>query len=475
MREIVVLENKTLSLVHHTALRVLEKTGIGVRHKEVLQLLEEHGALVDREQQRAWLPETLIDRVLSTVPSSFTLLGSDAAHDVPLGGNRPCHGRPVVGADAMVKPGGSHHHPTTLADVEDWVRLVEQLPYIHLNGSPYPSDVAAHVRDLVVIEKVLKLSRKPMLLSHYSAAALRWSLELMNLLPRREDGRAQRRLLLFVSCNSPLVFTRPQLDILLAAGRHQIPVALNTAPLAGATGPYTVAGMAAQMTAELLAGVVIAQLATPGALLIWSPLPLVFDMRTSGAASGYAEMGLLLAAFVQLARFYGLPAHSLGLLTDAVLPDNQAGQEKIQAVYASLLARPHLVGGAGGLASYNVGSMEQLILDNDTLGGLFHTLNGSEVNEETLAAEVIDQVGPGGDYLGERHTLHHLRREYYFARTANRLAPEVWAQAGGQDARARASEQVRRLLGEPVEPVVPDEVSRELGRVIECAQEALAP
>jgi len=474
MRELFLLEDEELQRIHHTSLRILGETGIAICHPQAVRIMQQHGARVDSEQQRVWLSEELIGRALPTVAREFTLTGSEPVHDVPLGAGHPLRGRPVVGADFFLEPGATSHRPTTLRNAEDWIRLVEQLPNIHLNGSPYPSDVPAAIRDLLVVERVFELSHKPMLLSHYSADALRWSLELVSALPRRADGQAQSRLLLFVSCNSPLTYTRSQVDILIMAGQQGVPVAINTAPLAGATAPYTVAGMAAQMNAELLAGVVVSQLSTPGAPVIWSPLPLVFDMRAGVAASGYAEIGLLLAILMQLGKLHGLPVHCLGLLTDAVIPDAQAGCEKLQAAYPALLARPHLMGGAGGLASYNVGSLEQLILDDEILGSLFHILEGMELDDDALGWDVINRVGPGGHFLEDVHTLRYLRRQYYSRQTANRLAPETWASAGALDTRSRATEQVQMLLAKPENPVVSGSVLRHMRGLVQRAQKDLA-
>jgi trimethylamine--corrinoid protein Co-methyltransferase len=471
MKAIFVLEDEELARIHSTSLRILGETGIKVAHESAMRLLQERGARVDLERQRAWFPEELVDQALSTVPKTFNLAGSDPEHDVTLGNDGRMHARPVVGADFVVTPGASHHRAATLEDTENWIKLVSGLPNIHLNGCPYPTDVPPGGRDVVVVERVLELSAKPVLISHYSAAGLRWSLELMATLPDRGAGS---RLLIYVSCNSPLTWTRSEVDLLLAAGQHRVPVGLNTAPLAGATAPYTMAGLAAQMNAELLAGVTLAQVAHPGAPLLWSPLPLVLDMRSTAASGGYAEMGLLMAAFVQLGKFYHLPTHCLGMVTDAVIPDAQASLEKVLVSYAALLARPNLVGGVGGLSAYNVASMEQLVLDSDLLGGVFHTLEGIHLSRDSLAWDVIDRVGPEGHFLEDRHTLKHLRREYYFSQMANRLSADTWVSAGGLDLRARAAERVCKLLAEPVEPAVPEDVAREMRRLVQHAQKELA-
>jgi trimethylamine--corrinoid protein Co-methyltransferase len=466
VREIFILADEELARIHRTSLRVLGETGIVVAHEEALRLLQEHGARVDRDQQRAWIPEVLVTQALSTVAGAFTLAGSDPAHDVTLALNGPLHGRPLVGADFVVDPGATCHRPATLQDVEEWIRLADRLPNMHVNCGPYPTDVPGEIRDLLHVERVFEMSHKPVLVSHYSGAALRWSLELMRMLP----DRGSPRLMVYVSCNSPLYFTPAQVEILLTAAEHKVPIVINSAALAGATAPYTLAGIAAQMNAEMLTGVVLAQLAQPGAPMLWSPLPLIFDMRTTASASGYAKNGLLTAAFVQLGKFYCLPTQCIGLVTDAVIPDAQAGLEKIMGSYASMLARPSIVGGAGGLSAFIAASKEQLVLDDDILGGMFRVVEGIGLDEDALARDAINRVGPRGQFLDDQHTLDYLRREYYFSQTANRLGAEAWASAGSPDVRARATKRARELLAAPLELAVSEDIAREMRRILQRAQ-----
>ncbi len=478
MRELLLIEEKELAQIHRTSLRILCETGLVIDYERALRILQEHGARVDWNQKRARFTEDMIGQAVSTIPDTFTLAGSDQTRDVTLALHGRMHGRCVVGADFVVDPrdlpgvdpGAPRHRPATLRDVEEWVRLADRLPNIHIVSGPYPNDVPETIRDLSLVERALEFSRKPVFVSHYSDAALRWSLKLMSALPDR--GRS--RLIVYVSCNSPLYFTQPQVEILLTAAEHKVPVAINSAALAGANAPYTLAGLAAQLNAELLAGVTLAQLAHPGAPMLWSPLLLVFDMRTTGAASGYAENALLFAALAQLGKSYRMPTHCLGLVTDAVIPDAQAGLEKGWVPALAMLARPSLLGGAGGLASYMVASVEQLILDNDILGGLFRVQDGLQVDDDTLAYEVVNRVGPRGQFLDDPHTLRYLRREYYLSQTANRLGPEAWAAAGSLDARARAAERIRSLMASPAEPAAPDDTVREMRRILQAAQADLA-
>lgn len=172
MREIHLLEDGELAQIRSTVLRILGQTGIVIRHQGALQRLRQHGAWVDDDQQRVRFPEKLADQALSTVPPTFTLGGADPDYDVHLGRNGWLYARSAVGGDYVVDLGASRHRRATLKDVEQWITLVRRLPTVHL-GSPYPSDVPAQVRDLLVVERSLELSPKPVIISFCSAAALR--------------------------------------------------------------------------------------------------------------------------------------------------------------------------------------------------------------------------------------------------------------------------------------------------------------
>jgi trimethylamine--corrinoid protein Co-methyltransferase len=230
--------------------------------------------------------------------------------------------------------------------------------------------------------------------------------------------------------------------------------------MAGSTAPVTLAGTLAQLTAEQLSGVVLTQLAQRGAPLLIGPIPATADMKTGRYLAGAAEFGLANAAMAQMAQFYRLPIYNSAGMTDAKIPDIQAGFEKgISAVLAVLAGTNFIHHAAGMLENMNIVAAEQFVIDNEILGMAMRVLRGIKVDEETLALDVIDEVGPGGHFLLSDHTLRHMRAEFHYpSAVVDRQDWETWHQEGGRDARARAQEIARDILAHhqarPLDPGV---------------------
>jgi trimethylamine--corrinoid protein Co-methyltransferase len=252
-----------------------------------------------------------------------------------------------------------------------------------------------------------------------------------------------------------------------------IPVCFNSSAVAGVTAPVTLAGNVVQMNAEMLAALTIIQTHRPGAPVVYAAHPMAMDMRMGMASISMGEVGLMSAACVDIGRFYGLPTSSNGICTDACTPDPMATLEKWANGYLPLMAGANVNGGAGSLACVGTVSLEQLVIDDDVYGHFFRHARGIEINQETLAADLIAQVGPGEAYIMEDHTLRHFRDEYYYSPLANRLNAPTWEAAGAKNAVERAADLVQDILAAPREPFLSDEQSREVKSLLAKAEEAL--
>ena len=237
--------------------------------------------------------------------------------------------------------------------------------------------------------------------------------------------------------------------------------------MAGSTAPVTLAGMLAQLNAEQLAGLALTQLAQPGCPVIIGPIPATADMRSGKYLGGSVELGLTNAAITQLAHFYQVPIYNSAGMTEAKLPDIQAGIEKTQSVIQVALAGARLLSTtpAGMLEDMSTIAYEQFVIDNDLLGMAMRAVQSIEVNDETLALDAIDRVGPGGHYLMDEHTLRHMRTEHYFPSAVfDRQGREMWEDAGATDAWTRAKEIARRILAEhepePLDPEVDERIRK---------------
>ena len=233
--------------------------------------------------------------------------------------------------------------------------------------------------------------------------------------------------------------------------------------MAGSTGPITLAGVLAMQNAELLAGIILAQLVSPGTPVVFGSTSTSIDLRSGSLAIGSPELCLLIVAHAQLARYYQLPSRSGGALTDACSADAQAGSESMFSLLTTAMSGVDLVLHAAGiLGSYLAISFEKCVLDDEMCGMVRRFRRGIAVAPDTLAYDVIASVGPGGDYLAEPHTVERCRSEFWSPAVSSRQGLEAWMAGGRQDAVARARSRWQTLLAEHQDPPLDETIARQL-------------
>ncbi|MBU1879495.1 MAG: trimethylamine methyltransferase family protein, partial [Chloroflexi bacterium] len=234
----------------------------------------------------------------------------------------------------------------------------------------------------------------------------------------------------------------------------------------GATAPVTLAGLLAQQTADVISGITIIQLANPGNPVWYGTCGSVMDMRVGRIAIGAIEMGLINVASAQIAHFYDIPCRGTASATDSKLLDIQAGYEKATVLTMAALGGVNKIFYPGTMEGALTISEESLVIDDEIIGGLYRVLEGVDVNAATLALDVIDQVGPGGHYLGQRHTMRFLQGEHFFPPLGDRQTREKWERAGSQGVADRAHERVEHILAEHQVDPLPANVEAELERIV---------
>jgi trimethylamine---corrinoid protein Co-methyltransferase len=462
-----ILTDEEIASVHQGSLVTLQEVGILIHHEKALSLLAEAGAAVDPVSHQVRIPAGLVERSLRSVPAEFLVTGQDPSKDVVLGYDCPPRARPVISLDWIVDYRGRERRQVTLEDLEAWVRVAEALPNQALVSGLYPWDVPLETRDVRAAETMLRLSSKPILMAPYSGTSVKWISQMLSAIGHQRGPRV----IAFCSCNSPLIYSESQMEVLLEAVEQDFPVLLNSSPVTGATAPVTLAGTLVVMNAEILAALTVTQLARPGAQVLYAGFPFVLDMMTSIASNGYTECGLLAAAIVEIGRSYHLPTASNGLTTDAHVCDEQAAVEKLLSGYAAVLSGASLNGGAGSLASVGTASLEQLVIDDDIYERVFRFQEGISVNRDTLALEVIAAVGPQHHFLEQPHTLKYLRQEFRHSKLASRLTPGAWIEQGGRDAVDVAADRVKTILKRSPESTLAPEVLAELSLIVGEAEQ----
>jgi trimethylamine---corrinoid protein Co-methyltransferase len=461
-----VLSTAEVEQVHAAATHILENAGIHVEDERVLRLLGDAGASVDLAHERCKIPERLVMAALETTPRRVPLFNRLGEQVATLGEGKPHpfvgHGMPfVLDLDSGVRP-------ATKADVCDLIRLVDALPNLDVAAVPAsPQDVPVSATFAHACDAVLNNSVKPLFVAIDRPQVATAIMDLARLATGVEDISAHPVMIAMVSLESPLRFPKQICDLLTTVASAGVPMVIHTAPLSGATAPLTLAGVMAMHNAEVLAGIVIAQLVRPGTPIIYGGGWGAMEMRACQRVVASPEAALLRIAGAQLTRFYNLPRHTVGIYADCPSPDEQTGWEKMLTGMATMGAGFDLMSNSGELCTGMLVSYEQVVLDNEMLGIIKRMLAGFAVTPETLALDMIERVGPGGNFLTEDHTVAQLRSgEFWEPTVAFSGSMSSWVDAGRPDVLRRARAQVKHILATHRPPPLTDDVRREMARVV---------
>jgi trimethylamine--corrinoid protein Co-methyltransferase len=443
------LTAEQVARIQAAALAVLEETGVEVMPSACREVWRRAGARLDAERNRVFVPRALVEQALSTAAREVRLCGQAPEHDMLLSGSRVYLG--TGGAAVKVLDLDGQVRPSRLDDVYDIGRLVDTLDHIHFYLRPVVArDLSNELLDVNTYYAALAATRKHVMGNCFTPESVRQVVRLAALIAGDEDSVRARPFVSWTNCwvVSPLRFAPETVTVLDEIVAHGLPVAISSAPQAGATSPVTLAGTLVQLTAEQLSGLTYINLMQPGHPVLLGYVPSVADLRTGSFTGGSAEFALMNAAAAQLAHAYGLPVYNSSALSDSKVPDIQAGYEKgLSTVTAALAGANFIHHSAGFLESLLAVAYEQYVIDDDINGAVMRMVRGIEVTDDTLAVGVIDEVCRGeGHFLGHPQTLALMNTEYYYPHTADRSSRAQWEEAGALDMRERARRRARELL-----------------------------
>jgi trimethylamine--corrinoid protein Co-methyltransferase len=457
------LGDEEIDRIDRGALQVLTRTGVTFAGEQALGILRRGGCQVDEASGRVRFPGELVAECLARCPSSFMLRARSREHDLKIGGQAlyfQSHSGLYI---ADLETG--ERRATTLADIGPLTRLIDALDEIHL--SIMPTSAIADRPDAVMIEWItveqMRNTQKPTAAGVFQGCAP-WVIEMARITDQQVYGQ--------INPVSPLRYPADQIEGGLAYAAAGHPVCILPGPTMGASSPATLAGTLVLQTAEHLAGLVLIQLAHPGAPVTLGSYPHVLDMRRGAVCIGGVEVSLLGAALAQLCRRYGLPSHPEFPLTDAKVLDEQAAAEKAMGLPLLAQAGANLISNGGALETEKLWSPVQLVIDAELNAMAGRILDGIRVSDESLAVDVIDQVGPLATFLNTKHTYRTWRAEQYLPYVIDRRTYEAWRERGSKDITVRARERARDLIRSHEVPPLPDEQTRELDRILRRAEEA---
>jgi len=454
-----------LDRLHNAALTILSDIGMG----NPIPILERRAIAAGchiNEHGRLCFPQSLVEDVIESTPKNLVYYGRNSQHDVEYKDARVHFGASGEAVRILDYQTGKYR-PSTLRDVYDCGRIVDKLEHIHdYSRWIIPTDIDDQLEaDINTAYASFAATEKSIALSFDRARNVEPVLEMAQLMAGGEKAFRERPFCNGGGCCvvSPLTYATENSEVCIASTRLNSPVWVVVAPQAGATAPAPLAGALAQAIAEALAGILLIQLVVPGYPVTLGAWPFVSDLRTGAFSGGGGEEGLLNAAAAQIANFYRLPCSVSAGMTDAKIPDNQAGFEKGINVTLAALAGANSVGECAGMIASLMGcSFESLVIDNDMIGCVQRVLRGIEVTDDTLSLDVIRNVvlsGPG-HFLSEKQTLDVMETEYLYPTIADRSSIEDWEADGAKDIRANARDRVDYILSNHYPRYLDDKLDR---------------
>jgi trimethylamine--corrinoid protein Co-methyltransferase len=455
--------------IHAAALEVLAETGAMFHSSRALDVLEAHGATVDRQTTVARIPASAVEEALASVPRSFTLGGREPGFDLPVDGEHAylCSD----GCATKVREAHGTVRQSVKQDVYEAARVVEGLDNLSATSALVSAqDMPEESRVLHEFDACMRASRK-----HSIVVSIKDASEARPLIRMAEavaGGSAElkaRPTFSVILCTvSPLHMERFGMELAFELGAAGIPMMLYPMPILGATSPVTPAGTAVVGAAEILAAVTAIQLGCPGARVVHAGGPTALFMRTGSYFANVPEALLLRALQGQMARYWGMPAGLGWGGTKAKQPEAQSAYENTLGLALELMAGADFVFGAGLLDSVQQMSLEELVIADETFGMITRLLRGVAVDRETLAVDLIKKLGFRGDYLFEQHTREHVR-ELWQARLGETGTYESWKNAGSPRLEDKARAVADGILASPA-PEFPAELGREFDDIIAAVE-----
>jgi trimethylamine--corrinoid protein Co-methyltransferase len=456
-----VLSDEDIRKIHEATLDILENCGVQIDCPQMLSFLREKGLPVDAEKRTVRMSRSCVEDAVRKVPSQFEVYDREGRPAFILGDGVS---RITAGHNAVfwVDSETGRTRRSTVADVELFARICDELECMDMIGIPVmPQDVPVPRATLLRgVDAVVRNSTKPIFFSTDNMAVNRAVIDMLAA-AYAGDFQAQAYGISQLSPTAPLSWEKGVLEAIMDTVTTAVPLAILPEPNAGVSSPYTLAGLLTVNNAECLSAFVMIQLLKPGFRTMYANSWTATDMRTGAALVGSTETSICRVAGAQLARFYDVPSHTTAPNSDNHAHDEQNAWEKTFSTFCSVAASNHLIVNCGMFATGMTCSNEQLIMDEEISAMSKRIAAGIKVDDETIARDLIKEIGPRGNYLTTDHTLRWLRSdEYLTPRVSVRGPRAAWEEAGSPDTYMLARNKVREYGKSAGSPLDSDRAAR---------------
>jgi trimethylamine--corrinoid protein Co-methyltransferase len=457
--------------LHSASLEILERTGVMLYEPEAVTLLKKAGASVS-DGNRVRIPASLVEKAFHTVPKRVVLCDRQGEEVLFLEGRRSYYG---PGSDCLniIDHRTLKRRQPVLQDINEGITVCDALPNIDFVMSLFvPADVNPSVVDRYQMQAMLTYTTKPIIIVTYDLAGCVDAVEMAEAVAGGPEALRQRPLVgCYINVTTGLVHNAEALQKLLYLAEKRLPALYIPVITGGITGPITIAGNMAMVNAGVLTGLAISQLKQEGAPYI-----------VPGWGGETPDMSNMILPYCnpdprgmaqELAHYYNLPSFGIGGASEAKLIDGQAGAEAALTLLVDTLSGANLIHDMGYLESGLTFSLAQLAICDEIVGWIQHFTAGIEISEESLALDLIDELGPEGQFLKSRHTRQHFRRLWH-PELFRRDNYASWLADGGKSVAQRAADRVATILAEHVPDPLTAEASQAIDAIVRRAEAGVA-
>lgn len=464
------LDAELLKRIVTEARDILATLGVEIHNAGVLDMLDAHGARVDRTTGRAFLDDAIVDRAIASAPSGFRLYDVHGRETHHFHDDR-VHFTPGSAAINILDGDTGAIRPPTTADYVRYVKVVSGLRHIASQSTAFiPADVPSGISDSYRLYLSLRYGEKPVVTGAFTIAAFDVMKDLQVAVRGTDQALAEKPLTVFSCCpTAPIKWSDVTSQNVIDCARCAIPVEFVSMPLSGFMSPVTVVGSLVQHTAETLSGLVISQTARPGTPVLWGGSPAIFDIRYETTPMGAIETMMMDCAYSEIGHSLGLPTQAYISLSDAKLLDAQAGLETGIGATLAALSGINSVSGPGMLDFESCQSLEKLVVDNEICGMAQRLVRGIEPRDDFPSRPIFEELLREKHLLIASHTRRHLREEIAMpGPVIDRANHARWLEDGALTLGDRARQEVARLVAAYQPPELGDDIPRELTRIMQA-------
>lgn len=455
--------------IHNATLEILESVGAIYHDEETIEILKKAGAYVDGNRVR--FPAGLVEWAIRTSPSRVVLCDRNGSRTMFLEDHKTYFGPGPTNTYTLDPYTGEKRFPE-ISDCYRASKVIDTLPNIDFQmDMGTPRDVPTEVSDVYLLEAMLTNSTKPIVHWGYTARNYQIMIDMcVAIAGSLQELQKNPFICLYSEPSSPFVNSPHAIQKAIFMARNNLPVIYTPAPSCGGTAPATLAGNVVVSNAECLAGLVVCQLVREGSPFIMGGVPSILDMKSMILSYGAPEFDLLHAGFTDMAHYYKIPMFSTAGCTDSKAVDQQAAIEATSSCLMAALSGANLIHDVGYMEYGATSSLDLLVMSDDIIGHVRRIVEGVKVDEDTLAVEVIKKVGPGNQFLTERHTFEHFKKETWRPAIINRQRFDHWVNDGRKPLGQVVNEKTRGIIENHEPEKLPADIQAKIKAIVSNTQ-----